>query len=108
MNRPSRSATHCRFRTATQVACLVAGGCTNSPAPSGEAGTTPAPQIASELPIGTIAGHNLGDRVMVTASVASVITARSFVIGDADLLDRGLLVFGGPGSGVRRTALVTV
>jgi hypothetical protein len=90
------------------VVCLAIGACTNSPVPARPAETAPTPGASAEAPVGTIARHDVGDRIIVTASVATVITTQSFVIGDADLPDRGVLVLGGPPTGVRSTSLVTV
>jgi hypothetical protein len=52
--------------------------------------------------------HRVGDRVTVTAAVTAVLTTQSFVIDDVDLPERGLLVLGGPASGVHDRSLVTV
>ena len=56
--------------------------------------TTPASTASSTASPSTIANSQVGDRLTVTAMLVSVISARSFVVGDADLPDQGLLALG--------------
>lgn len=55
-----------------------------------------------------MARHDVGDRLVVTAAVAVVLTARSFVLADVDLPDRGLLVLGAIPRSAGPRSLVTV
>lgn len=90
----------------TVVPCLAAAAC---------GGTAPPPAAppsnaagSSGAPLNTLAARAVGDRLIATASVVSVITDHAFVISDADLPDRGVLVLGGTPGGIRLKSLVTV
>lgn len=90
------------------VLCLAAGGCTiadGSRAP----GPGPArPHASSVTSLPSLPPHRVGDHVTITAAVTAVLATQLFVIDDADLPERGLLVLGGPASGVHDRSLVTV
>lgn len=70
---------------------------------SDEAAPEPSP---GPPPVGTIAASEVGDRLIVTASVTDVPAGWSFVVRDVDLPEEGLLVLGR--AEVRVPALVTV
>lgn len=95
-----------RFVLMALIGCLATAGCHSSPEPpSPHLPSAPGP---SGVLVDTIAARRVGDRLTTTAAVTSVLALRAFVIGDADLPDRGLLVLGGPPGGVRESSLVTV
>ncbi|MCM4083846.1 hypothetical protein [Paractinoplanes hotanensis] len=55
-----------------------------------------------------MAMRQVGDPVVMTAVVVAVMTARAFVIADADLPDQGTLVLGVVPPGLEQRGLVTV
>lgn len=75
-------------------ALLLLAACTSPNRGRDEQPTTPTPTASAGVPLKTIADSEIGDRLTVTAVLVSVISARSFVVEDADLPDRGLLALG--------------
>nr|WP_221383132.1 hypothetical protein [Actinoplanes polyasparticus] len=55
-----------------------------------------------------MAMREVGDPIVMTAVVAAIMTARAFVIADADLPDQGTLVLGVVPPGLEQRSLVTV
>ncbi len=85
--------------------CLVLLACLSALACSSPDEAAPEPSQRPP-PLGTIAASEVGDRLILTASVTDVPSARSFVVRDADLPEEGLLVLGE--AAVRVPVLVTV
>lgn len=91
--------------TTALLACLAlapAVGCANDPDPA------PSPSPRTTTPASTLARASVGDRLTVTATVAAVLTARSFVVRDVDLTNDRLLVLAERPADVRHPDLVTV
>jgi hypothetical protein len=68
----------------------------------------PSPEPSLSSPVGTIARLELGDRIIITATVDRRLDTRAFVIRDADLPAAGLLVLDPAGTDVAAPLLVTV
>ncbi|MEV6842802.1 hypothetical protein [Actinoplanes sp. NPDC051411] len=87
------------------LSCLpaAAAGCA-----SASAHGSPSPATSSAGPSDTVSRAGIGATLTVTATVERVITVNAFVVGDDDLPDRGLLVFGVARRPLRPTDLVTV
>lgn len=84
------------------VMCLIlAAGCT-SLANQDEPDPTPS------VHLDTVAAAGIGERLVVTASVADVLAGHAFVVQDVDLADQGLLVLGRVPADLAPTDLVTV
>jgi hypothetical protein len=82
--------------------CLIfATGCTSLTNPD-EPDPTPTPKLD------TVAAAGIGERLVVTASVADVLAGHAFVVQDVDLADQGLLVLGRAPADLAPTDLVTV
>ena len=81
---------------------LVVAGC-------GGSRKAPGPELTSHPPRDTVARAQVGDRLLITATVERVLGAGSFVARDVDLPPEGLLVIVDIApDGLRSTVLVQV
>lgn len=74
----------------------------------GTAPVEPSPTVSAAAPLRTIADSEIGDQLTVTAALVTIISARSFVVRDVDLPDRGLLALGHLPDEVRPADLLTM
>ncbi|MCA2219029.1 hypothetical protein [Jidongwangia harbinensis] len=83
--------------------CLALAGCD---APWRD--EIPEPEPTRSAVLDTIAATDVGERLVLTASVATVLGDRAFVVRDVDLPDDGLLVLTTTSTGFRAPDLVSV
>lgn len=95
------------IRARTVVALIL---CALLPAGCGWSGG-PEPAAPTASPSGaqdTVSAAHPGDRLVVTATVAAVLTPESFLVSDIDLPENGLLIIGTAPQTLRRPDLVTI
>ena len=87
---------------------FAVAACTSPGRWHGTEPTAPAPSTSTPATVRTIADSAIGDRVTVTAVLATIISERSFVVQDVDLPDRGLLALGHLPENTSPTDLLTM
>lgn len=93
---------------AAMLSILLVAACTSPGRWGGTEPTAPAPTGAAAGAPGTIADSEIGDQLTVTAALVTIISERSFVVGDVDLPDRGLLALGPVPDHARPADLLTI